>query len=90
MRGSRRRPGAITAPQVGSLSVTQTRVGVAVSVTITGENFRNCPLGTPPQVTFGGVAATDVVVVDQHTITCTCPAGTAPGVVDVVVTVGCC
>ena len=49
-------------------------------VTITGTNFQvGCT------VTFGGVAATDVVVADPQTITCTTPAH-YPAVVDVAVT----
>lgn len=89
------RPGSLqrsfsTAPRIYSISATSVRVGQTLSVTIRGENFRNCPLGTPPQVTFGGLAATNVVVVDQNTITCTTPVATEPGVVDVAVTTGCC
>lgn len=79
-----------TAPTITGISVTRGRVGTSVNVTITGTNFRNCPTGTPPTVTFGGVAATNVVVIDQFTITCTTPVGTVAGIVDVVVTVGCC
>jgi hypothetical protein len=51
------------------------------SVTITGANFANVT-----SVTFGGVAATSVAVVNSTTITCAPPAH-APGVVDIVVTV---
>ena len=50
------------------------------SVTINGTNFFN-----PSTVTFGGVAATNVVVVNSTTITAPPPAQ-APGTVDVVVT----
>ena len=49
-------------------------------VTITGTNFIS-----PVSVTFGGVAATNVVVVNSTTITATTPAHAA-GAVDVVVT----
>jgi len=49
-------------------------------VTITGDGFV-----TGATVTFGGAAATDVVVVDAFTITCVIPAH-AVGTVDVVVT----
>ena len=52
------------------------------SVTINGTNFFN-----PSTVTFGGVAATNVIVVNSTTITATTPAH-APGPVDVVVTDG--
>ena len=54
------------------------------SITITGTNFRGGSVA--PGVTIGGVAATNVVVVDRNTITCTTPAGTA-GLVNVQVTV---
>jgi PKD repeat protein len=64
-------------------------------VTITGTNFSPAAITAPPQngtaqvlavttVTFGGVAATSVVVVSSTSITCTTPAGT--GLVNVVVT----
>ena len=52
------------------------------SVTINGTNFFN-----PSTVTFGGVAATNVVDVNNPTITATTPAHAA-GPVDVVVTDG--
>jgi len=54
------------------------------SVTITGSGFSVASAGTPT-VTFGGVAATSIVVVSNTSITCDTPAGTA-GDVDVVVT----
>jgi hypothetical protein len=47
---------------------TGSKVG-GTSVTITGTNFRNVT-----SVTFGGVAATDVVVNSTTSITCTTPA----------------
>jgi hypothetical protein len=56
------------------------------SVTITGTNY---VVGSTT-VTFGGVAATAVVVNSSTSITAVTPAGAAPGAVDVVVTVtGC-
>ena len=55
--------------------------GGGTSVTITGTNFF-----TPMTATFGGVAATNVVVVNSTTITATTPAHAA-GAVDVVVAV---
>ena len=51
------------------------------AVTITGTNF-----AAPAQVTFNGVAATNVVVVSATTITCQTPAGSA-GQVPVAITV---
>jgi|GEM_PF-1096396 len=55
------------------------------AVTLSGVGFLNG--GAPPNtVTFGGVAATNVVLVDDATITCDTPAGTAGTSVDVVVT----
>jgi photosystem II stability/assembly factor-like uncharacterized protein len=50
------------------------------SVTLTGTDF-----GSPSAVTFGGVAATNVTVVNATTLTCTTPAGTA-GTASVLVT----
>jgi hypothetical protein len=55
-------------------------VAGGTSVTITGTNFIN-PVG----VTFGGVAATNVVFVNSTSVTATSPAHAA-GAVDVVVT----
>lgn len=51
------------------------------AVTLTGYGFTDAE-----SVTFGGMSATNVVVVDDHTITCDSPAG-GPGAVDVVVMV---
>ncbi|HYM62707.1 MAG TPA: IPT/TIG domain-containing protein [Thermoanaerobaculia bacterium] len=53
-------------------------------VTITGAGFTS---GVIPSVTFGGVAGTNVSVVDTGTIHATTPAH-GPGAVDVVVTIG--
>lgn len=79
-----------TFPQIFSVTPNRGRVGVSVSVTIRGANFRNCAMGTPPQVKFGGLSATNVVVVDAGTITCDTPIATSSGLVDLTVTVGCC
>lgn len=79
-----------TVPQIYGISITRARVGASVSVTLTGNGFRNCPLGTPPQILIGGLPATNVVVVDSNTITFTSPVATTPGVVDIVLTVDCC
>jgi len=87
---SRRRDQFSTAPEIYSLSVTRSRLGLSVSVTITGRGFRNCPDGDPPTVLLGSLPATNVVVVDQNTITFDSPIAAAAGVVDVTITVGCC
>ncbi|MGB6686415.1 MAG: IPT/TIG domain-containing protein, partial [Terracidiphilus sp.] len=56
--------------------------GGGTAVTITGTNF-----AAGATVTFGGTAASNVVVVNSTTITATTPAGSA-GAVTVTVTVG--
>jgi hypothetical protein len=53
------------------------------TITIVGTNFT--PTASASAVTFGGTNATDIVVVDDTTITCKTPAKTA-GAYDVVVT----
>ena len=67
-------------PTVNQVSPTGGPTAGGQSVTITGTNFRS-----GATVTFGGTAATNVVVVDAFTITATTPAHAA-GVVNVVVT----
>ena len=67
------------APTVTSVTPNTGSTAGATPVTITGTNFFN-----PSTVTFGGVAATNVVVVNTTTITATTPAHAA-GAVDVVV-----
>src|ERR1043166_6863463 len=56
------------------------RVSGGVSVTLTGLRFQ-----TGATVTFDGVAATSVVVVNSTSITCVAPA-VEEGIVDIVVT----
>jgi len=68
---------ALIAPQT-------TLVGGGSKVTITGSGFTTA---LPTTVTFGGVAATNVQVVDAVTLTATAPPHAA-GTVDVVVNVG--
>ncbi len=68
-------------PTVSSVSQNTGPVAGGTAVTITGTNF-----ATGATVTFGGTAATNVVVVNSTTITATTPAGTA-GAVTVTVTV---
>ncbi len=67
-------------PAVTSLSLTLGAAGGANNLTITGTGFL-----TGATVTFGGVAATAIVIVNATTITCTTPAHAA-GAVNVVVT----
>ncbi len=72
----------VAPPTVSSVSQNTGPVAGGTAVTITGTNF-----ATGATVTFGGTAATNVVVVNSTTITATTPAGTA-GAVTVTVTVG--
>ena len=71
----------IVEPTVTSVSPNSGPTAGGTSVTITGTNF-----ATGATVTFGGVAATNVVVVSSTSITATTPAGTA-GAATVTVTV---
>jgi len=68
------------APAITTVSPNLDNVAGGTSVTITGSGFQ--PSAT---VTFGGTAATNVVVVSDTTITATTPAH-SPGTIDVVVT----
>ncbi len=70
----------ISSPTVSSVSPTYGPVGGGTAVTITGTNF-----AAGATVTFGGTAATSVVVVNSTTITATTPAHAA-GAVTVKVT----
>jgi hypothetical protein len=67
-------------PTVTAVSPGMGRLAAGTAVTITGTNFT-----APATVSFGGAAATKVVVISTTTITATAPAGTA-GTVDVTVT----
>jgi hypothetical protein len=69
-------------PVVNSVTPNTGSTAGGTAVSISGANFFN-----PSTVTFGGVAATNVVVVNSTTITATTPAHAA-GAVDVVVTDG--
>lgn len=79
-------PGAFTyippAPSVTNINPDTGPTAGGTNVTITGQYFE--PVGTTT-VTFDGVSATNVVVVNDTTITATTPAH-APGPVDVIVT----
>ena len=69
-------------PTLTGLSPSSGGTGGGTGVTITGTNF----IGTPaPTVSFGGTAATNVVVVSATSITCTSPPHGA-GAVDVTAT----
>jgi uncharacterized protein (TIGR03437 family) len=74
-------PTNATTPTVSSVTPASGPAAGATPVTITGTNF-----AAGATVTFGGVAATNVTVVSNKTITCATPAGTA-GAVTVTVTV---
>ena len=67
-------------PFVTNVNPNSGAIGGGTAVTITGMDF-----ATGATVTFGGVAATNVVVVNSTTITATTPAGSA-GAVSVTVT----
>ncbi len=71
--------GGICAPTITGVSPNTGPTAGGTAVTITGTNFF-----APMTVTFGGVAATNVVVVNGTTLTATTPAHAA-GAVDVVV-----
>jgi IPT/TIG domain len=71
----------VVPPTVSSVSPNTGSTAGGTAVTITGTNFT-----TGATVTFGGTAATNVVVVNSTTITATTPAGSA-GAVTVAVTV---
>lgn len=67
-------------PVIDSISPTSGLVSIGASVTISGEEF----FGSPT-VTFGGVPATFVTVIDSETIQAGCPAGTELDSIDVTV-----
>ena len=70
----------VTPPTVSSVSPNTGPIAGGTAVTITGTNF-----AAGATVTFGGTAATNVVVVSGTQITATTPAGSA-GAVTVTVT----
>ena len=59
--------------------------GGAIEITLTGQGFQGFEAGTN-SVTFGGVAATQVTVVSDTTVTCRLPSGTPGQRVDVALT----
>ena len=66
-----------TAPKIDTVTPEQGPAAGSTKVTITGTDFRD-----GLSVTFGGLPATNVIVVDYKTVTCLTPAH-APGTVDV-------
>lgn len=62
-------------PRITSIGPSRGRYTGGTSVTVTGSNFS---VAETPTVSFGGASATNVVVIDDGTITCDTPAGT-PG-----------
>jgi uncharacterized protein (TIGR03437 family) len=69
-------------PTVTSVTPNTGPAAGGTAVTIKGTNF-----ASGATATFGGVSATNVVVVNNTTITCTTPAGTKGSAVNVTVTV---
>jgi hypothetical protein len=74
-------PGAIP-PTVTAVQPARADFATTSNVTVTGSMFQS---GGGTQVLFGGAPATNVLIQDDATITCTTPVG-APGPVDVTVT----
>ncbi len=75
-------PGSSTvAPIVTDVTVSKGPLAGGNTVTISGNNFVN-----GAQVSFGGVAATTVTYVNSTTLTVVVPAGSALGLVSVIVT----
>lgn len=58
-----------------------------VSVTITGNNFKNNSDGSAPSVLFGTTPGTSVIVVSTTSITVIAPAASAAGIVNISVTI---
>ncbi|MFH1999583.1 MAG: IPT/TIG domain-containing protein, partial [Planctomycetota bacterium] len=71
----------INPPALSSLYPTQGSSSGGTAVTMTGQHF---DASENMAVYFGGTAATDVVIVNSITLTCTTPAH-APGTVDVMI-----
>ena len=69
------------APTIGSVGPSSGSPAGGETVTLTGTGFAEPGAGTPI-VRFGGVDATNVVVIDNNTLTCTVPPH-APGTVDI-------
>ncbi len=71
----------LTIPTVAEVSPTSGTSAGGTTVTITGQSFTGAT-----GVTIGGVAATRLIVVNDTTLTCTTPVGSAGTVQNVVVT----
>jgi hypothetical protein len=74
-------PPVAPAPTISSISPSKGSISGGLNVTITGSNFE-----TGATITFGGTAATGVVVVSSTTIRCIVPSRATAGKVDVKVT----
>jgi hypothetical protein len=72
----------ITPPNITGISLSSGSTEGGTNVTITGTNFTGATL-----VTFGGIAATSLSILDSTTITCITPARSA-GAVGIIVTTG--
>ena len=73
----------ITSPVISSISPSSGGIAGETNVTIRGINFTGAT-----SVTFDGIAATSLSVVNSTTITCITPARTTAGAVDIIVTTG--
>lgn len=71
------------APTITSVSPTSGGAAGGTAATVNGANFTGAS-----GVNFGGVGATNVVVVDDTKITCTAPAGTGTVTVEVITSAG--
>lgn len=77
--------GQTTKPVVSSITPNSGRVAGGAAITITGKHLDGSTL---PVVTLGSTPATNVVVVNDTTITCNVGVATDAGLVDVNVTIG--
>ncbi|HGY90042.1 MAG TPA: matrixin family metalloprotease [Planctomycetes bacterium] len=67
-------------PSVTQVNPPFAQISSGTRITLTGTNLAG---GDPQTVTFGGIAATDVTVLDDGRIECNLPVGVATGYVDV-------
>lgn len=74
---------ATGSPLVTSITPGHGWIGGGDRVRLTGSELAG---GDPMAVTFGGIPATDVTVIDSHTVECNLPMGTSSNLVDVSVT----
>lgn len=73
------------APVVTTITPGLSLIQGGTTMTIKGNSFMTTE---PTTVMIGNVAATNVMVLDQNTITCTIPAGESAGAPDITVTTG--